>query len=239
MKESIIYDEWLSKILDRKVYKIIVDATNVENIKKSTKIKKILKQKAVFAYAKVPTNSIAHIKFLENLGFSLVDTNVLFEKKIRVLNKKVSGRGIRFAQAKDEVDIINLASQSFEYSRFHLDDFFPKKLANTIKGDWVRNFFLGKRGDKMIVAQKGKSIAGFLLVLEEKKGIIIDLIAVDKGFRRQGIASKMISYLEKVFYGSQRIIVGTQISNIASMKLYENFGFRVFESSYVFHYHKQ
>ena len=68
--------------------------------------------------------------------------------------------------------------------------------------------------------------------------VVIDLIAVDKNHRRKNTASSLIAYAESEYNNCLLIRVGTQIANIASVRLYEKLGFRLTQSQYIFHYHR-
>ena len=63
-----------------------------------------------------------------------------------------------------------------------------------------------------------------------KNEVVIDLIAVDKKFRKKGIASKLIKGMINYYRKDYSIYsVGTQISNIPSINLYEKCGFNIIE----------
>jgi ribosomal protein S18 acetylase RimI-like enzyme len=133
---------------------------------------------------------------------------------------------------------VGLARRSFDYSRFHLDSVIPASVADTIKAEWAGNYFAGQRGDEMVVAVMRGTVVGFLLLLRGDKGVLnVDLIAVDRDMRRKGISSDMIAYAESQCRNCSRILVGTQVANVPSIRLYEKIGFRLFASHYVFHYH--
>jgi ribosomal protein S18 acetylase RimI-like enzyme len=132
---------------------------------------------------------------------------------------------------------MEVARKNFVYSRFHLDRAVPNVLADKIKAEWVGNYFLGKRGDEMVVALVDERVVGFLQLLRRNENLIIDLIAVDASQRRKGIARDMIAYAESQYDDCSHIVVGTQVANIPSIRLYEKIGFRLRSSKYVFHYH--
>ncbi|MBI4974972.1 MAG: GNAT family N-acetyltransferase, partial [Candidatus Omnitrophica bacterium] len=67
--------------------------------------------------------------------------------------------------------------------------------------------------------------------------LTIDQIAVDPVWQRRGIARAMILYAEGNCKDIRLMRVGTQVSNIPALRLYENLGFRIAEVSYVFHCH--
>lgn len=196
-----------------------------------------MEEKGVFIYAKVPTHDIRSTRFLENKGFYLVDTNVTFEGSVSPGRDKTDSYAMRLALKKDEKEVSEIARNSFIYSRFHLDPAFPAKVADQIKSEWVRNFFKGKRGDAMVIALQGKSIMGFLQLFCNNGILTIDQIAVSEKHQRRGIAVSMILYAQEHCKGIKSIRVGTQISNIPAMRLYEKLGLKVSGTSYVLHYH--
>ena len=142
------------------------------------------------------------------------------------------------ANQRVKKSIIDLARDSFEQDRFHRDPNIPNRLASEIKGQWVENFFKKKRGDNcfVIMANK-KQVKGFLLTLKKQNEIVIDLIAVDKKYRKQGIARKLIEGMIN-HYQDQYLsfTVGTQINNKPSTDLYKKCGFLVAEYALVWHY---
>lgn len=235
--QNIIYDSWLSDILGREVYKIVIDKhlLKKENLAKL----KNLQSKKVFLYAKVPVDDLQSVKVLEDRRFHLVDTNVILEKFLS-REARLTGRvSLRLAEPKDEIPLVALARKSFQFSRFHLDSHFSKETADHIKGEWVRNYFQGRRGQNMVVAVLNRGPKGFLQLIEIKKDVLmIDLIATAKDMRNKGVACDMIQFAQShCGRGFKRMAVGTQITNVASLCLYEKLGFQMKESFYVFHYH--
>ena len=74
--------------------------------------------------------------------------------------------------------VSSLAENSFIYDRFHKDIEIPNNMASDLKKRWVDNFFKGKRGNNLLVSDINGVLAGFILLIENKKEVIIDLIAV-------------------------------------------------------------
>jgi ribosomal protein S18 acetylase RimI-like enzyme len=187
--------------------------------------------------AKVPVADEAARAFLESHEFRLVDTNLRFERFAGRMSPPSGNCALRFAGPADRDAVTELARRSFVYSRFHQDPWIPKPTANAIKADWAENFFGGRRGDKMVVANVGDQIVGFALLQAAGAGrVAIDLIAVDEAFRRRGIAADMIGFVESQEKPST-IVVGTQVANLSSVRLYEKLGYRLADAQYVFHYH--
>ncbi|MDP7010720.1 MAG: GNAT family N-acetyltransferase [Verrucomicrobiota bacterium] len=193
-----------------------------------------------FAYAKVDCADIAAINVLEKSGFNLIDTNTQFDRSNSEPWPEVelpSDYSTRFAEPADAKNVEEVAATSFVYTRFHLDSLIPDEMANKIKSHWAGNFFTGERGDWMVVLTYCCQTVGFLQLLSKNDTIVIDLIAVDKAHQGKGLAAGMIEFAAKQCGEWSRMLVGTQISNISSMRAYEKLGFRMCDSSYVFHYH--
>lgn len=171
-------------------------------------------------------------------GFYLVDARFTMERPIHGLSAVPvpAGYAIRQAQPADEDDVAAIAAVAFTCSRFHNDPAIPKALANKIKEKWARNFFRGLRGDAMIIAAHGKTVVGFNLLIKKDNVLIIDLIAVNEAHRQRGLATAMIS--EAATTPSVNLIrVGTQLSNIPSLRAYEKAGFIITNTEHVWHCH--
>jgi GNAT superfamily N-acetyltransferase len=193
-----------------------------------------------FAYARVPTANIAKVKLLENFGFGVVDTAVQLgcrKNDWRPLETIPLEYKVRFAQAHDRENVEKIASESFIYSRFHLDPEIPNSVADEFKRRWAGNFFTGERGDAMVIAADRKGVAGFLQLINRGETLIIDLIAIAKSHQRKGIATSMIGFAWSQFGVANNLLVGTQIANVPSVRAYQKMGFLMSDSSYVVHYH--
>lgn len=234
--EMVIHDTWLSGILECRAVRIV--PPQIAGIS-SANVAQELNHAGLFAYAKVSPVEPQQIAWLENSGFRLVDTNVVFDKTINTIEGAFSSGHctVRFATPSDEEQTVELARRSFRFSRFHLDPQIPRQKADIIKAEWVRNYFRGERGDAMVIAEIDGAVVGFIQLLHQAERLVIDLIAVDEGHRRKNIASDMIAFAEANAGESATYVVGTQIANIPSMRLYERLGFRMASASYVFHYH--
>ena len=191
-----------------------------------------------FAFAKTKVNTTNSIFALKN-NFYLADTTVNLRLNLSdnydIFTKK---NYVNLAENKHKNMIINLAKESFIYDRFHSDPNIPYDIASKIKGEWINNYFNEIRGDKcFVILSNNSEVKGFLLTLKKKNEIVIDLIAVNKQFQKEGVGSDlikgMINYYKKYF---SIYSVGTQISNVNSLKLYQRFGFNIYEYGYTWHY---
>lgn len=223
-------DAWLGSILGRPAWTVAEQGSEpLGNLGKGP----------AFATAKLAASATADVAELEGLGFRVVDMALTFDT-----DKVNSGSraGARFARPEDQARVEAIAGSSFRYSRFHLDSRMPKALADKVKAAWAGNWFRGKRGDGMVVAEADGRVAGFLQLLWAAQDcLVIDLIAVDAASARGGLAKAMISFAHERGTGDQRrprsMRVGTQAANVPSVRLYESLGFRLRGAQFVLHYH--
>jgi ribosomal protein S18 acetylase RimI-like enzyme len=218
-------DQWLSDMMERPVHRVaLVPGTS-----------RTLPSPRGFYYARVPTEDIPSVVQLGDLGFRIVDTSITLERKC--VSEGGAEATVRAAAPGDRDAVTMIARTAFRYSRFHLDPLIPKILADHIKAGWADNYFAGTRGDHMLVAQSDGQIAGFLqLIHASDSALVIDLIAVTDRARGRGLARAMIGAAQRLARGAC-VRVGTQIANLASLRLYESLGFRAVTSNYVMHLH--
>jgi len=199
----------------------------------------------IFADIKIPAGDGEEIARLNGLGFRLVDTAVTLEgdaNLIRHLAGQGTGSGAaraRRAAPEDAAAVEAIAGSSFAFSRFHQDPKIPVAQADLSRARWAGNFFTGQRGDRMVVGEADGEVLGFLQLLGPRDGTLtIDLIAVGQEGRGQGLARAMIGFAAHDGAGITRMVVGTQIANLPSLRLYEGLGFRIAGAAHVFHLHK-
>jgi len=250
MEFPLTHDPWLSDVLGKETWRVELAEAFARELTDNIAFRDAFRKRQkgrVFMYGKVPVVQLSWVHLLEDLDFHLIDTNVTFAKPIsaREIEKKTAAREItagdgweiRFAKPEDEKGTETLAGNCFCYSRFHLDPDIPREKADMVKAQWTGNYFRGKRGDFMVVALKDGFIAGFLQLLRQEHTLIIDLIGVHENYRRGGVGGILIEYAEAQCGDFDTIRVGSQIANAPSLRFYEKLGFRVEESSYVFHFH--
>lgn len=188
-----------------------------------------------FVDARVPTAEVNLTDGLIDKGFRVVDTSIMLDRpwEMRL------GRDphCRFAEANDREHVSRIAREGFSTSRFHLDPKIDDHLARALKGRWAEGYFQGTRGEWMVVAQDGVNVVGFLQLLSSGPKLVIDLIAVSEEARRRGLAAEMIEFASRRCGSFETMEVGTQVSNIASIRLYESLAFRVRRTDYVLHRH--
>jgi ribosomal protein S18 acetylase RimI-like enzyme len=237
-------DQWLSDVLEISSWKAL-DIAGAPPADIRTGLLDRAGQGAAFFSAKIPTLDVSAVTNATRAGFLVVDTNVTldWDNAAGAAGGSVIDRNVIIEPAgEDDIPAIEkIAGQCFTFSRFHLDPAIGHARANEVKRQWARNACRG-RASVVYVARRRNDVTGFLAVLEAgadgRKDAIIDLVGVDKGHQGQG-AGRALSrtFVDAWRDRADRLRVGTQISNIPALRLYEKIGFRITETSYVLHAH--
>jgi GNAT superfamily N-acetyltransferase len=240
-------DVWLSDMLGWPAFTVIV-GDSFDNLHDEINAIATL-HKQYFVQSKIRTDYMDCLHACERIGFRLVDTNVQLSVKsglnIDHHDLASSTKSFRPAQDTDKQFIMDIAARNFSFDRFHQDRHIPVETAHRIKSEWVGNYFEGKRGNELIVAEISDKVVGFNLLLwnADTQTLTIDLIAVDDSARNQGIAKGLIVYAYHYVQAKSaektviNYAVGTQIANVPSLRLYQQCGFGVESSQYVLHLH--
>jgi ribosomal protein S18 acetylase RimI-like enzyme len=185
--------------------------------------------------AKVAAGDLTHLRELTRGGMTVVDTNLTLQHDLDPTPAERSG-GVVEAEPQHHADVLEIAERDYDVSRFHLDPEIPLATAQAIKRDWIQAHLDGVRGDRLLVAEQAGRAAGFLAVVTDGGVRIIDAIAVRRAARGHGLGSALVRHLlASRGSGCSAVRVGTQASNIRSLRFYEDLGFRIKDSRYVLH----
>ena len=188
-------------------------------------------------YAKLDVSRTAEVARLEGQGFRVVDVNVTLQHG-GARAPAAAGIEVGPAAPGEHERLVEIAASCFRYSRFHLDPQLPDELADRVKGEWVRSYAEGRRGLELLAARDGERPIGFLAVLERGGARVIDLVGVDAAKQGRGVGDALVgAFIERHSEPSDELLVGTQISNRPSLRLYARHGFEIDRASYVLHRH--
>lgn len=165
----------------------------------------------------------------------LVDVNIQFIKKINLKEKNEFNDKINIKNNMEyDEDILNIAKESFIYSRFINDN--NLKNGDKIYYEWTKNSF--DRDDKYFCIYKtNKKCNGYILFSMENNEITIELIAVDKNLKGKGIGHELILKMENFAKENdiKYIKVGTQLNNIYAQNFYVGCGFKHITNHSIYH----
>ena len=130
-----------------------------------------------------------------------------------------------------------VAARAFRYDRFHADPLVDDTRADILKATWARNSVLS-RADKVFVIRENGRIVGFNACMLHHDTASIDLIGVDPDFQGRGLGRRLTgAALAHYASRANRMTVGTQSANHASLALYQRAGFIVHNSALTLHAH--
>ena len=228
-KQSLIYhnDTFLGKILKKKSYQFFKVPNNIYKF-----------NECKFAYIKTNISCAQNEKLIKS-DFYLVTlmATLRLENITKTALFEISSN-VKLASLKDKNALKLLAYNAFNLDRFHVDFNISKCTASKIKSEWIGNFFNGERGNKCFVYKKNNKCLGFLLTIEKRNNVVIDLIAVGHNSRNKGVAKNLINYMLHFYKNKLNTVeVGTQFNNKASLYLYKSFDFEIRNYTSVWHWH--
>jgi ribosomal protein S18 acetylase RimI-like enzyme len=193
--------------------------------------------KTGFYYGKVPVEDVKAVSELIGYGFSVVDVNVTFAHAGVAAGSHASAV-VGPARPEHHEALVEIAGRCFRYSRFHLDPEIPNALADRVKREWLRSYSEGRRGLELLAAVDDDQPVGFLAVLETGGQRVIDLVGVAPETQGRGVGQALVAAFVTRHGGhGADLIVGTQLANIPSLRLYQSQGFEISRAAYVLHLH--
>lgn len=176
---------------------------------------------------------------LQKIGFKFIDRTVDPQLSADAIPKINSSMTVDYCDLSDLDSISSAASQIFQHSRYHLDNFFPKELANTRMENWIRTSILNPEHKVVKILDENRETIAFFV--SEKQGVNVKwlLNGMTLGNSQRGIgALAWASMINHEFHGGSTAIV-TRIStaNLAAINLYRKLNFSFTNVFDVFHLH--
>lgn len=222
---------WDSNFFNFSVGIIKTDGNNVDfkNIKKNASDFKL-----IYIFSEKPLN------FKELV---LVDIKVVFCKKINYMESLLKNEKIVITDYDKDLHnyekLLQLAYLSGEYSRFKIDDNFPRSAFNSLYKKWLDNSLNNKIADKVYITTPTSSIIpnGFISFKVIAKTCIIGLISVDINTQKSGIGKTLINKVEEYCFINkiENIEVATQMANFGANKFYKKCNFKIKSKTYIYH----
>jgi dTDP-4-amino-4,6-dideoxy-D-galactose acyltransferase len=187
------------------------------------------KSRLIYAFSSQKLDDLPNNFFLADekiiLGSNLIEnSNILQDTAIVELKENTT-------------ELIDLALQSGEFSRFKVDPNFVNREYERLYVKWIENSFLPEKNTHVFAYKKADKILGFISLVNKENRSEIGLFAVSSRARGLGIGSKLI---EKAFFESKRngateISVVTQGQNLQAMSFYLKNKFSVLSKNYIYH----
>ena len=206
--------------------------------------------------ARINAFDISSAQVVESFGFSLMDTNVRYGIDLRKADlQKFEGSKFTVDEVIYEAvncpcnlsELIGIAETSWSQTRvatdrFHADKGFPKRLADSVYTEWLRNSLSGELADLIVVPRVDGRAVGFLTLKRQADCIgdtrfgLLVLAAVDPSMRGKNIYTNMISFGLRILKRDTEIVeTGTQVTNYPVQKAWVQLGLKLVSTTYTFH----
>ena len=178
---------------------------------------------------------------LARYNFSFIESQLTFNRSLskRDLPPTLSSVETRLAREGDLEACQEIADAALTQSRYHLDPNIGCQLGKRIKREWVKSNLSGRA--RCYVACIDHKVVGFIHLREtpDEDASVIDLIAVDPSFQRQGVGKSLVNqafvHYWNVMAGHVNLHVSTQAQNVNAVRFYERLGFNLIRLSETFH----
>ncbi len=177
----------------------------------------------------------------EVLGGRLVDKKVTFIAGLKsIVNDHTTAivKVEKYQANMPEKDLLDLAVQAGQFSRFATDPKFPRNKFIAMYHEWMRKCINGEMADEILVIPEDDALIG-MVTLQNQEGVgDIGLIAVRKAFRGRHYGEMLVRaaqqwFLDHDIYTGQ---VVTQRENRAACYLYQKCGYHIKHTDYLYHF---
>lgn len=185
--------------------------------------------------ARVSSGDLSTIHVLEEAGFELLDG---IQTLLMLLDgfRTPAPPGTRLFEPGDLPQVLEIGRTAFIFDRFHADPALTSAVADQVHESWTRNCCLGTAADAVVVAEQDGRVASFVTCRADgEKGIIV-LVATAAWARGRGAARRASLAALHWFAGEELKVVevGSQLSNVPAVRLYQDLGFRLAGTSFTF-----
>jgi dTDP-4-amino-4,6-dideoxy-D-galactose acyltransferase len=168
----------------------------------------------------------------------LADVKVTFTKKI--VSEIISDiEEIEIYNSKVLTsELISLAFQSGEFSRFKRDTHFINNEFECLYLDWIKKSVSGEIADYVLVSKVNNKVAGMVTLKLSDPIATIGLIAVDEHTRGMGIGQKLLKKVEYLAFKNNcsEIKVSTQEMNENAMNFYLKSNYLISLRNLIYHF---
>ena len=151
---------------------------------------------------KCDPNNPESIRTAEKYNFNLVDTRLIFKRKINKKDHiKKNNLKIRIATQKDTPNLLSFTRNMFNKSRYYFDKNFPKKKLNSFYNNWLIKGINSEFDDYVFLLISKNKIVGICTIKESHEDATIGLFGIIKDFQIKKYGSlflkKIINQLHK------------------------------------------
>lgn len=235
MPAHITYLKWDSEFFGFKVGKVTgsYDFAHLQNIRAQLK-----KNNFSLAYWKINVFDSASIEAAKKMQIFLADTKIIYSIPVHdfVLNSQNLFNTQAYAGKVNE-ELVMLAMQSGEHSRFKADKNFSPGIFEKMYGEWMKKSLTRELADEVFIVTHNEKITGMITVVKNGMRAQIGLLAVAEAHKKKGTGKALvhaaINWAKKNKYEIVQVV--TQKTNIAACKFYESCGFKIESEELIYH----
>ena len=189
-------------------------------------------------YIKTEPDNKRSNQLIKKYNGTLVDQKVTFTTGISTINKELISKNLtEYQYNKLNKQLLNLAYQSGEYSRFRLDKNLPEDTFQRMYKIWIERSVKKEMAEKIFIYKVEDYIAGMITLSVSGNTGIIGLIGVDSKFRGRKIGQKLIEKTREYFLlkDIKKINVVTQFANKIACDFYKKCDFKTSGIENIYH----
>jgi dTDP-4-amino-4,6-dideoxy-D-galactose acyltransferase len=170
-------------------------------------------------------------------GVQFEDRKITYSKTVEDIPLLPAGISLFTGKAPNK-QLVELALQSGEFSRFRLDLNFKKKSYEHLYTKWIQNSANKKLAFCILIYGDISNPDGFITLQRKGDTAHVGLFAVSKQARNKGIGKKLMLAAEHIAhkYHFKQLNVITQSDNKLACRLYERCGFMADSVIFTYHY---
>ena len=178
---------------------------------------------------------------LKWFNINLVDKKTTFVKDFRNMTcEQVVHPALvkSYSPSMSTNDVVSLAIQSGKYSRFAVDPHIAREKFEALYRIWMHRSLNKEIAEEVLVIQYNGCVVGMITLGNKHGRGEIGLLAVDRTYRRQKFAEKLIRAAQCWFIknGYEFGQVITQEANIPACNLYKKCGYSIEKIEYYYHF---
>jgi dTDP-4-amino-4,6-dideoxy-D-galactose acyltransferase len=171
------------------------------------------------------------------IGATQVDMKTVLEKPVANSSLGSAESTNDIALQTDRTQLLELALQSGEMSRFKVDPKMPEGKWRDMYSLWIDNSLSGAMADTILVERIERTVVGMISLKREQNIGEIGLFAVDQSVRGQGVGNKLLERSNRwhIDNGCSFGRVTTQGNNAAALHVYVKHGYKVVSQTPILH----
>lgn len=196
-----------------------------------------------FLIARCLVDDLGAAQAMEREGFLLMDTLIYYGFDLSRLSVPPAGDVIRVrsfdAGEEEAVRAVAVAAFHGYFGHYHADPRLDRRQCDEVYVSWAYRSCVSREvADEVLVADCEDGLLGFITLkaksTEEAEGGLLGVVSTARG---TGVAQALMTHALQWCQGKglRRMLISTQITNLASQKLWVRLGFEPSHAYYTFH----